>query len=47
MDPNDLTQIKEVDFSELGIKALPEIFIHLKISGGLRLYGYNALTSLP
>jgi len=47
MDRNDPTQIKDVDFSELGIKALPEIFGHLKISGDLNLSYNNALTSLP
>ena len=46
MDPKDPTKITDVDFSYLGIKALPEIFGHLKIIGDLRLHG-NALTSLP
>jgi len=46
MDRNDPTQIKDVNFSRLGIKALPELFGHLKIDGSLNLQN-NALTSLP
>jgi hypothetical protein len=47
-DPDDAPslEIKEVDFANLGIKALPEIFGHLKLSGNLDLR-YNELTSLP
>ena len=46
MDPKDPTKITDVDFSYLGIKALPEFFGYLKIIGNLSLHG-NALTSLP
>jgi len=46
MDPNDPTKIKDVDFSRLGIEALPELFMSLRISGKLDL-SYNQLRYLP
>jgi len=46
MGRNDPTKIKAVNLRRLGIKALPETFGHLKISGRLVL-SFNNLTSLP
>ena len=44
--PDDPMVLKEVDFRELGITALPEMIGELKITGNLDLWR-NRLTSLP